>query len=135
MAENKERLLLFDLLRITGILLVVLCHIGIFCGYSLLSNCVNIFDIFFIGAGTVGVGIFLLVSGSVLEYNHGDIKLENYFEFVKKRLLRVYPAYWMSLIFASLFVSFVYKSKLCMGYSYLVFGVHGFYWQMGGPYK
>jgi len=41
----------------------------------------------------------IFISGAVLEYNYNDIKqFTGYLQFVLKRFIRLYPAFWMSLL-------------------------------------
>lgn len=58
--------------------------------------------------GNWGVEIFIILSGCVLEYTYGKkiwdvVSNFNYRSFIKKRLIRIYPAYWLSLVLALLF--------------------------------
>jgi peptidoglycan/LPS O-acetylase OafA/YrhL len=132
MADGSKRLLFFDLLRITGILLVVLCHIGIFYNIHLFTDTYNFSNIFFISFGPIGVALFIFVSGAVLEYNHGNLRRGDYLQFIKRRLCRIYPAYWMSLLFAALFVPVAYDwnllNDLVLSYS----GFMAFFGNWGG---
>jgi peptidoglycan/LPS O-acetylase OafA/YrhL len=42
----------------------------------------------------------ILVSGAVLEYNYRGLeRLHDYLKFLFRRFIRIYPAFWMSLIF------------------------------------
>ena len=58
--------------------------------------------------GNWGVEIFIILSGCVLEYTYGKKIWDaasnfNYRSFIEKRLIRIYPAYWFSLLLALLF--------------------------------
>ncbi len=46
--------------------------------------------------GETGVDVFLIVSGFTLARNSRDLPWR---DFVKRRLLRIYPAYWLALAF------------------------------------
>jgi peptidoglycan/LPS O-acetylase OafA/YrhL len=55
--------------------------------------------------GGWGVIIFLIVSGALIEYTSGTGTKNNfnYMNFMEKRLVRIYPAYWFSLLLAAAF--------------------------------
>jgi peptidoglycan/LPS O-acetylase OafA/YrhL len=123
--ESKSRLAVFDLLRVFAISLILISHISIMESYKLLFNQTPdswIGHVFFWDIGSIGMLIFLCISGAVLELNKKPMNTT--IDFVKhmfKRLVRIYPAYWMSL----LFVIFLY----------LYVNVHYFgdlFWQFSG---
>jgi peptidoglycan/LPS O-acetylase OafA/YrhL len=99
---SGNRILMFDILRIAAIVMIVIEHMGqTIKAHTFLGN-INF------GNGTLGVAIFLIISGSVLELTYGK-KIWgagaqfDYNAFIKKRLIRIYPAYWFSLLLALLF--------------------------------
>jgi peptidoglycan/LPS O-acetylase OafA/YrhL len=98
---NGKRLLFFDVLRIVSVAMVVLFHVAMYNDWSLLEQTTTVFNVFYLNPGSIGVAILIFVSGAVLEYAHP--KLENFddiYKFYVKRLFRIYPAFWMSLIIA-----------------------------------
>jgi peptidoglycan/LPS O-acetylase OafA/YrhL len=109
----KQRLIFFDILRILAICLVLVSHITIVSGIAgltdfritwdyLIGNSLHplIGDITYLGIGNIEVFIFLIISGAVLELNKKKISdISSYLRFEGHRLLRLYPAYWMSLLF------------------------------------
>jgi len=98
--EKKSRILFFDVLRIVAIFLVVLAHVFIYRGNTQ-GQVVTIPGIYSFTYGGLGVSIFILVSGSVLAYTVRPIgSLAQFKDFFVKRLVRIYPAYWYSLILA-----------------------------------
>jgi len=100
MINGKDRLLFFDVLRIGGVALVVLCHIQA----AILSAPFEdlgplIFHVFYFNTGEIGVALMIFVSGAMLEYSHPSLRgIDKIGEFYLKRLTRIYPAYWISLI-------------------------------------
>jgi peptidoglycan/LPS O-acetylase OafA/YrhL len=93
---KNKRLLLFDLLRIGAIAAIVLYH------YSMIYNFAPVvaFDHFF-NLGILGISVMVFVSGAVIEYSYPCLEgAGKITEFYGKRLTRVYPALWMSLILA-----------------------------------
>lgn len=120
--RSNPRIIFFDLLRIFAICLILTCHIFI--------NILGIRDgpdiwfgeIFYCGMGIIGVQIFLFVSGAVLELNKPRINsITSYVSFEIHRLLRVYPAYWMSLLFGALLI--LYSNSTNLG---------NLFWQFSG---
>jgi peptidoglycan/LPS O-acetylase OafA/YrhL len=55
--------------------------------------------IFFVDYGRIGVVLFIIISGAVMELNHSNkvTSFNGYLAFEIKRLMRIYPAYWISL--------------------------------------
>lgn len=107
MSENNNRLVVFDLLRVIAILMVVAIHVSQIESQHIpflspLLGEYGIPNIITAGVGGWGVIIFIAISGAVLEYTHGS-KINSGFDYKKfifKRLMRIYPAYWLSLIIA-----------------------------------
>jgi len=103
---KPPRLAIFDWLRVLAIGLVVGDHIlnqiVLFHPSGQLSFLIQAggFPPFItINLGSIGVIIFLILSGMVLEYNYGQITI-SYFSFIYKRLKRIYLVYWISLFLA-----------------------------------
>jgi len=96
----KNRLLFFDILRIFAVFSIVASHAG----FILLS--ISIPGIYSATLGGLGVTILLFVSGAVLMYNYQTkySRFNDVLEFYAKRLSRIYPAYWISLILGLLMV-------------------------------
>jgi peptidoglycan/LPS O-acetylase OafA/YrhL len=98
MTETK-RLLFFDLLRIGAIAAIVLYHFSL-C-FSIKPYCDDnlFFNIIYLNEGIIGVAVLIFVSGAVLEYTHSQLNgVDQLSEFYMKRLVRIYPAFWMSLV-------------------------------------
>lgn len=69
------------------------------------NNPIGIENIIMTHIGGWGVIFFLIVSGALIEYTEGQ-RLQNnfnYMDFIEKKLVRIYPAYWLSLVFAVVF--------------------------------
>jgi len=101
-----------DELRGLAIILVILYHSGGVLGWP---NYLH---------GEVGVDIFLLVSGFTLAVSSSDLSLGT---FVSRRLLRIYPAYWLAL------ATILWTHRILFGSHYSfddiaehAIGIHGF---------
>ncbi|MFH0713445.1 MAG: acyltransferase family protein [Candidatus Micrarchaeota archaeon] len=98
---SRERVVIFDLLRIIGIALVVFTHIAFTVGWGEWTNEFWIGNLFYWGVGSIGVLLFLFASGAVLELTQSEVSnARSYLEFVYRRLVRLYPAVWLSVAFA-----------------------------------
>lgn len=67
--------------------------------------------LFYINYGRIGLWLFIFASGCSLALN--DTKFSNLSEvknFYKKRLIRIYPPYWVSLLFSLLIFNWVIPS-------------------------
>jgi len=95
--NSKERLLFFDVARITaisGILLLHYCHF-----YNMPYNNGTPGTIWILNTGKAGNILFIIISGAMLEYTHSAIKnKKDLLAFYYNRFIRIVPAYWMSLI-------------------------------------
>ena len=102
--KPRSRILIFDIIRIICIAVIVYDHFRLF--WSPAFNALFFADGMAPGniysAGLPGYAVYglILVSGAVLEYNYQGIeKLHGYLQFLFRRFIRIYPAFWMSLIF------------------------------------
>ena len=96
---NGKRLLFFDILRIVAVALVVISHMLMFLGIDPYPESHLFFNVVYYGEGIIGVMILIFVSGAVLEYMHPRlVSLNDVASFYVKRLVRIYPAYWTSLL-------------------------------------
>lgn len=81
-----------QVLRLIAALLVVITHIT-FYNHERLDQNVNIWSF-----GAIGVDIFFVISGFIMVATSGiyDGKPVNWKDFVKKRILRIVPMYWIA---------------------------------------
>jgi len=102
--DNKPgRLLFFDILRIGSVAMIVFAHIATVKNWVLFTAL--IFNIIYLNVAIFGVYLLIFVSGAVLEYSHPKLSsLDEVSEFYVKRLFRIYPAFWMSLIIGLIIV-------------------------------
>lgn len=133
-----SRVLFFDISRILAILLVVLAHISQAAGIPYLNRFFGIPNFYWVSLGGIGVTLFLIVSGSVLAYNYGEIiPIKKLKQFYTNRIIRLYPSYWISII-VILFIFLIlipgYITKLSVTNILLTFsGLYVFMNQWGGP--
>jgi peptidoglycan/LPS O-acetylase OafA/YrhL len=112
--ETKEwqmRNIGLDLLRGAAIVLILLAHIG----QSIDSPWGAPFGIpnfYHVTLGGLAVTIFLVLSGVVLQMQYGR-KSINYPQFLAKRVLRIYPLYYLSMIFG--FAIYCLRSRQELG--------------------
>lgn len=104
---NRKRLLFFDILRVISVAAIVIFHIVDIHQIPILSGSISIFNIEFIGLGYIGWKLLVFVSGAVLAYSHPKIvTFDEIGEFIIKRLVRIYPAVWITLIISIAFMPF-----------------------------
>ncbi len=128
---SKNRIMMFDVLRIVAIMMIVLSHVGWF--YGVAQQSFGIPEMYAIGLyesiGGWGVFIFILISGAALEYTYGT-KIHspvNNFDangFMKKRLIRIYPVYLFTVLLAVAFGDGILSN---LKWSELVMTITGFY--------
>jgi peptidoglycan/LPS O-acetylase OafA/YrhL len=105
--KARDRILAFDLIRILCVAIIVYVHTEFFLipGFNqfFFPDGFGPFNIYTLGLQGYAVYGMIFVSGAVLEYNYQGIeKLHGYLQFLFKRFIRVYPAFWLSLIFSLL---------------------------------
>jgi peptidoglycan/LPS O-acetylase OafA/YrhL len=92
---GKPRVRIFDLIRVLAIAIIVCYHSwGAF-----RPNSPTLFlpVIGLIGMGTIGISLFVFVSGAVLELSYRS-KPAGYLSFIRARVIRIYPAFWGALL-------------------------------------
>jgi peptidoglycan/LPS O-acetylase OafA/YrhL len=94
MLQHKmKRLFDIEILRAVGIILIVCSHLHYFINIATYQS---IFENVSSGIALVGLSIFFFISGFSLYYNNKFII--NIGDFYLKRLLRLYPLYFISLL-------------------------------------
>lgn len=96
--EIIVRFIGLDLARCFAIALLLLAHICQTIGNPIGGNLIRVRFFFFGSLGGLAVTIFLILSGAVLELRYGKKDI-NYLQFITKRCLRIYPIYYLSLLF------------------------------------
>jgi peptidoglycan/LPS O-acetylase OafA/YrhL len=137
------RFLVLDLVRCFAIALLLLSHIGQTVN-SPLGSFFGIQHFYYVSLGGFAVTVFLILSGTVLELQYGSRDV-TYFQFVAKRCLRIYPIYYLSLLFG-ITIYFLHSyhesghflanlSKLGVGDIILsITGGYAFAGKLGGPF-
>jgi peptidoglycan/LPS O-acetylase OafA/YrhL len=127
------RLLIFDLLRIMAIVLVVIAHVAQTLSIPILDGFYGIPNFYFVSPGGMGVTILLVVSGASLCLNHQSVN--DYTDFIIKRLCRIYPAYWCSLILILLIYAVASRMPYLAPKDLVlsITGMYAFFREWGGP--
>ncbi len=90
------RFLLLDFVRGIAITLVLTAHVG-----QAIESPIGMFfgiqNFYYVSLGGIAVTIFLILSGIVLELNYASKEI-NFNRFITKRILRIQPVYYLSLI-------------------------------------
>jgi len=139
-----QRSVLLDAFRVLAIALVLIAHLGQLLGHAS-GDFFGIKNVYYVSLGGLGVTLFLILSGLLAGWVDASMS-GGYFRYLLKKLLRIYPIYWLSLPFAVL--GYVLGGVLMQGHSPplfpngfmadLLFSLSGFYaWAglWGGPYN
>jgi peptidoglycan/LPS O-acetylase OafA/YrhL len=130
MKKELEYLLAPDLLKGVAIIWIVLFHIfkdfnHIFCGGD---NYATDFACRIIMHGALGVDLFVIISGYLLAFSCMGKDHIEWMEFLKKRLFRIFPLYWIAII-SILFLEYLignngdnYQTQSILLH---LFGIHG----------
>ena len=98
---SKGKLIFADLIRITAMLLIVFWHVIANTNeFGYLKFGIWFHNLIYINIGAIAVALFFFISGVSLQYNHAIITSCK--DFYIKRLTRIYPALWLSVIFGLL---------------------------------
>jgi len=134
-AKKPERLLFFDVIRIVCVALIVYDHGQLYflqgLNRFLFADGNGPFDIYSAGAQGFAVYGMILVSGAVLEYNYRGLeRMSEYSSFLFRRLIRLYPAFWMSLVLGII----LFPAVLQQNIGTVLFEFTGFFVVLGqGP--
>lgn len=105
---QQERIFYLDFVRAFATVLIVLTHYNALFLYNISPPDASKGILFtYIGGvyiGTVGVALFLIISGAAFTYVYQDKKLE-LGKFFKKRFMSIYPMYWIAYII-TFFINF-----------------------------
>jgi peptidoglycan/LPS O-acetylase OafA/YrhL len=118
----KKRLLFIDILKIIGVGCVLFWHL-----FYNTNNLIWFLPLYgMIHLGGIGVILFLIASGAALTYNQHNFNcVKNILIFYYKRLVRVYPAMWLTILFTFLLLPSFFKN---IDYQKLVEEMTGFYY-------
>ncbi|GJH02912.1 acyltransferase [Paraburkholderia terrae] len=100
------RVLFLDVIRVFSLLLIICYHFDagindVHPGVPLVGKLV----VFRQSIGDLGVALFIILSGAALTL-HGD-RAFNFVTFFKKRILAIYPSYWVCYLTISVFLFFL----------------------------
>lgn len=146
---NSDRILVADLLRVIAIFMVIFSHILFSIGrpwLQLYQVSFGVYPFMWKTWGELGVTIFLIISGFSLEYTYGGKQII-FSRFYLKRITRIYPIYYMSLLLGLMvqvvasYWDHLYHSQpfiLLPDFGYLDFlmalsGFNAFWGKWGGP--
>jgi peptidoglycan/LPS O-acetylase OafA/YrhL len=94
------RYVLLDLVRVVAITFLMTAHSAQSFG-CWIGNAFGIQGFYYVTIGGVAVTIFLVLSGLLLGLLYQDRQI-GYFSFMKKRIVRLYPVYYLSVLFVGI---------------------------------
>ena len=92
MFKSKKRLIEVDLLRAIAIILIVVVHLD---NYLVNSHTIRLIDSYL---ALIGLSFFFFISGFIIHRSENIYTSIDIIAFYKKRLYRILPLYWLSLI-------------------------------------
>ena len=115
--EQSDRILFFDILRILFVALIVYGHakwiVIPWFNNTFFADGFSPFNIYTLGLTGDAVYGMIFVSGAVMEYNYRSIsRFSDYTRFIFRRFIRVYPAFWMSLVLGIILAPAVLQNNL-----------------------
>jgi peptidoglycan/LPS O-acetylase OafA/YrhL len=121
----KEKIIAFDFLRALAIAMIIPAHLSNFLSSTYSKLALYSVDPYF---ANMGLGLFIFMSGYLLYYNNHSINsFQSVLSFYKKRLLRIFPLYWVALTVFML-VFYIFAPKLNSGFVFPnaehVFSIH-----------
>jgi len=138
------RIVTLDFLRVAAVSLLFMAHIGQEIRHPI-GKFFGFPHFYRASLGGVAVTIFLILSGAALHFQYKDRPFRTS-DFLVKRLLRIYPIYWMSLVVAvaaALLRSWLRTGKLLGSFPKLhaaditlnLTGTYAFVGRWGGPFN
>ncbi len=111
------RSIYIDIFRCIAILLLLLAHISQITG-SPFGLFFGIPNFYWVSLGGFAVTLFLVISGAAIELTYSQSKI-SFFHFLAKRVLRIYPLYYLSLLLGLIVYGF--KSYYVTGHIFSFF--------------
>ena len=111
MEKTGKRIFYLDFIRALAVIMILLTHYNALYIYMepqhLEKTILTVYP-FGIYIGNVAVALFFIISGAALMHVYGD--KFNIVEFYKKRILSIYPMWWIACIFAYSYWLLKYKT-------------------------
>lgn len=97
---EKKRIFLFDFVRAIATIFIVFTHYNALFVYNtyrpeIAVGRINVGNVYI---GTLGVSLFLIISGALLYKSYGTKSTFNWKSFYTKRFLTVYPCFWVAYV-------------------------------------
>ena len=130
--DSSKRIFYYDMLRVIAIFLVVLCHVSTeFCKYSQVGTFRWYSAALYMDIGTLGVPIFLMISGALLL--NKDYELS---DFMKRRFSRILIpfVFWALLLPICKMIFLNHPWTFAEYYNLLFFDQYWFVWMLIGAY-
>jgi len=135
---------LIDLFRVLAILLIIFYHISMEVIPAWGQDFINIGGLYKFNTGSLGVTLFIIISGLSLAIKYKKEKI-SYLSFITKRFLRIYPPFLIALGFSIIIYFCIPNTILELGYYYIghlnfsnticsLTGFCHFFGKIGGPF-
>jgi peptidoglycan/LPS O-acetylase OafA/YrhL len=112
---TKNKIIAFDFLRALAIAMIIPAHLSNFLSFNYIKLALYAVDPY---VANMGLGLFIFMSGYLLYYNNHSINtFQGILSFYRKRLLRIFPLYWIAIAAFTL-VFFIFAPKLNSGFEF-----------------
>lgn len=106
---RKPRLFYLDLVRALAVILIIITH---FNNPFMGNHPIFMYEPFGIYVGSLGVSLFLIISGAALMYGYGDKEHLDIKKFYWKRCKAIYPMFWIAFIVANVLLLLRYQGNM-----------------------
>lgn len=130
--ESKKDTHLFyiDVIKVLASLIIIMIHLN--ANAALRNNSAPLLvklRYFRVYLGDIGVSLFIIISGLTLSLtNRENFSVKKFF---KKRILAIYPSFWITYIFVAVIMIFIFKRNIGDGHYWkiilTILGLDGFF--------
>lgn len=110
--EKKRWIKEIDLIKALAIVLIVVSHLHNFVNLGYYDTLLESASIFL---ASIGLSLFFFISGFSLYYNHDLIPINKVTNFYRKRAVRIYPLFWLAIIFVAVWCFYYYGFLMVWG--------------------
>lgn len=129
-SKNNTHLFYVDVIKVLAALIIIMIHLNANAAFRnkeapLLAN-LHYFKVYL---GDIGVSLFIIISGLTLSLtNRENFSIKKFF---KKRILAIYPSFWITYLFVAIITMFILNKTIGDGHYWkiilTILGLDGFF--------
>jgi len=129
-SKNNTHLFYVDVIKVLAALIIIMIHLNANAAFRnkeapLLAN-LHYFKVYL---GDIGVSLFIIISGLTLSLtNRENFSIKKFF---KKRILAIYPSFWITYLFVAIITVFILNKTIGDGHYWkiilTILGLDGFF--------